>query len=30
MFVFLWRVIDYFNYKGSDVEGLYWVLGSGL
>jgi hypothetical protein len=26
---FPWRAIDYLNYKGSDVEGLYRVPGSG-
>ncbi len=26
---FPWRAIDYLNYKGCDVEGLYRVPGSG-
>lgn len=26
---FPWRAIDYLNYKGTDVEGLYRVPGSG-
>lgn len=26
---FPWRAIDYLNYKGSDVEGLYRIPGSG-
>jgi hypothetical protein len=25
---FPWRAIDYLNYKGSDVEGLYRIPGS--
>ena len=26
---FPWRAIDYLNYKGTEVEGLYRVPGSG-